>query len=72
MHSVIVKELINKVQTYQKKQDIEKILKAIEFSKKAHSKQYRKSGEPFYHHPIEVAKLLTEIKRPIYRCLPNL
>lgn len=62
MNTVIVKELIHKVQTYQKKPDIDKILKAIEFSKNAHSKQYRKSGEPFFHHPIEVAKLLTEIK----------
>ena len=62
MSTVLVKELIDKVRVYQKKQDIDKILKAVEFSKKAHTKQYRKSGEPFYHHPIEVAKLLTEIK----------
>jgi len=61
MSEVIVKELINKIQTYQKKSDIDKVLKAIEFSKNAHSEQYRKSGEPFYHHPLEVAKLLTEI-----------
>ena len=59
---LIVNELVDRVRTYQKKQDIDKILKAVEFCKKAHSEQYRKSGEPFYHHPIEVAKLLTEIK----------
>ena len=62
MNSVIVNELIDKVKTYQKKQDIEKIIKAFDFCKNAHSKQYRMSGEPFYHHPLEVAKLLTEIK----------
>ena len=62
MSTLIIKELIDKVQTYQKQHDIDKILKAVEFSKNAHSKQYRKSGEPFYHHPIEVAKLLTDIK----------
>ena len=62
MNALIINELIDKVRTYQKQQDINKILKAVEFSKNAHSKQYRKSGEPFYHHPIEVAKLLTEIK----------
>ena len=62
MSVLIINELVDKVRTYQKKQDIDKILKALEFSKDAHSKQYRKSGEPFYHHPIEVAKLLTEIK----------
>ena len=62
MNSMIVKDLIDKVKTYQKQQDIDKILKAFDFCKNAHSKQYRKSGEPFYHHPLEVAKLLTEIK----------
>ncbi|PPR46497.1 MAG: GTP pyrophosphokinase rsh [Alphaproteobacteria bacterium MarineAlpha5_Bin9] len=62
MNEIIVKELVSKLKEYQKKEDIDKILEAIEFSKKAHTKQYRKSGEPFYYHPIEVAKLLTEIK----------
>ena len=62
MNSVIINELIDKVRVYQKQQDIDKILKAVEFSKNAHAKQYRKSGEPFFHHPIEVAKLLTDIK----------
>ena len=62
MYSVIVDELIQKARIYQKQQDIEKILKAVDFSKNAHAKQYRKSGEPFFTHPIEVAKLLTDIK----------
>ena len=53
---------IDKVKAYQNKSDIDKIIKAIEFSKKAHSSQFRESGEPYYFHPIEVAKLLTEIK----------
>ena len=38
------------------------IKKALEFTKKAHKEQFRKSGDPYYYHPIEVAKLLTEIK----------
>ena len=59
MNTLIINELLNKVRIYQSEKDIEKILKALEYSKNAHSKQYRKSGEPYYHHPIEVAKLLT-------------
>ena len=35
----------------------ELILKAYEFAKKAHSKQYRKSGDLYITHPVEVAKL---------------
>ena len=62
MDSTLINKLIKKTQSYQKKEDIELIKKAIEFSKKAHSKQFRNSGDPFYLHPIEVANLLTEIK----------
>ena len=39
MDTIIVNDLINKVRVYQKQQDIDKILKAVEFSKNAHSKQ---------------------------------
>ena len=60
MTATIVKDLIEKAQSYQKKDEIELIKRAIEFSKNAHSKQFRNSGDPYYYHPIEVAKLLTE------------
>ena len=40
----------------------DQIIKAYEFSKRAHDKQTRASGDPFFEHPIQVAKLLTEIK----------
>ena len=33
------------------------INKAIYFAKKYHDGQLRKSGEPFYSHPLEVVKL---------------
>ena len=62
MTDKVINELIEKARSYQSQDDIDKILKAIEYSKKAHSSQFRKSGEPYYFHPIEVAKLLTDIK----------
>ena len=62
MDSTIINDLIEKTQTYQTKEDVKLIKKAIEFSKEAHSKQFRNSGDPYYFHPIEVANLLTEIK----------
>jgi len=48
--------------SYLKNGEKELILKALEFSDKAHKNQLRKSGEPFILHPIEVAKILTTIK----------
>ena len=62
MNITIVEKLVEKAKSYQDEKDIGKILKALEFSKEAHSKQFRYSGEPFFHHPIEVAILLTDIK----------
>jgi (p)ppGpp synthase/HD superfamily hydrolase len=38
--------------------DYDKIIKAMEFSKKCHQGQVRDFGEPYYSHPFEVAELL--------------
>lgn len=62
MSNELINDLLDKVKSYQKLEDINKIIKAIEFSQKAHEKQFRESGEPYINHPVEVAKLLTEIK----------
>jgi len=40
--------------------DITKIKKAINLIKKYHAKQKRKSGEPFYLHPLAVTKILLQ------------
>lgn len=39
-----------------------KIRKALEVSFEAHRGQKRKSGEPFITHPVEVARILAELK----------
>ena len=62
MGSNLINELIKNTQIYQNKKEISLIKKAVQFSKKAHKEQFRKSGDPYYYHPIEVAKLLSEIK----------
>ena len=62
MSANLVNDLINNVKLYQSSKEINLIEKAIEFTKKAHEQQFRKSGDPYYYHPIEVAKILTEIK----------
>ena len=40
--------------------DSERVKKAIEFAKKAHEGQLRKTGEPYIVHPLAVKKILEE------------
>ena len=42
--------------------DFELINKAIYFAKEYHTGQFRKSGEPFYTHPLEVAYIVSDYK----------
>ena len=42
--------------------DLPLIKKAVEFCFNAHRNQFRRSGEPFQIHAIEVAKILVELK----------
>lgn len=41
--------------------DIEEIRRAFEFAAKLHNGQYRISEEPYIIHPVEVAKILTDL-----------
>jgi len=38
------------------------ILHAYEFGSRAHEGQHRKSGEPYIHHPLEVARILSDMR----------
>lgn len=42
--------------------DIERLSKAFDFGEKAHQGQYRKSGEPYFIHPVEVTLILAELE----------
>jgi len=55
-------QLINKVKTYNKFLNPEKLSKAYNFALKAHKNQKRDSGDPYSVHPIAVANILTELK----------
>ena len=56
------KELIDKVKSYNKFLNPEKLNKAYDFAVKAHVNQKRDSGDPYSNHPIAVASILTELK----------
>ena len=59
---VNIQRLIEKLKSLdtQNMLDFELINKAIYYAKKYHGIQLRKSGEPFYSHPLEVAYLFAE------------
>jgi (p)ppGpp synthase/HD superfamily hydrolase len=56
--------LIEKLQSLDTEEalDFDLIDKAIYWAKKYHNEQFRKSGEPYYTHPLEVAYLVSEYK----------
>ena len=59
------KEIIDKVKEYRDSFDEEQIVKAYEFAKKKHEGMFRKSGEPFFSHPAEVAYILAELRMDV-------
>ncbi len=58
-------EIINEVEKYRQNFDKAIIKKAYEFAKKKHEGQFRKSGEPFFSHPAEVAYILAKMRMDI-------
>ena len=57
-----VDDLIEKVRKYQSnEEDIERIRDAYFFAEKCHRGQFRKTGEEYIIHPLNVAIILTEI-----------
>lgn len=54
--------IIDKYKAYDISIDEAKVKKAIEFAVKYHGNQQRASGDPYYHHPIEVAEIIAEMK----------
>lgn len=57
-----IDDLVVKLKTYiTDKKEVESIVSAYEFANKKHAGQFRKSGEPYIIHPINVAIILTTI-----------
>ena len=58
-------DILNDVKAYNPGAQTDLIRRAYEFSAKAHEGQKRKSGEPYLVHPLEVAKILTQLKMDV-------
>lgn len=57
-----LKDLLKKVEQYNQSADVKIIEKAFRAAASAHDGQMRKSGEPYFIHPISVSKLIAELK----------
>ncbi len=58
----LYQELIGRVQKYHPSDDISMIEKAYRIASDAHKDQFRKSGEPYIIHPLNVAIILAELE----------
>lgn len=54
--------LINKIRSYHPEAEVATIQKAYDFSARVHEGQQRLSGEPYLVHPVEVAKIIIDMK----------
>ena len=60
---ITIETILTKVKTYiTDKEKIQKIIKAYNLANEKHEGQFRKSGEPYILHPLNVAYILTDIK----------
>ncbi|PAB60902.1 RelA/SpoT family protein [Anaeromicrobium sediminis] len=57
----MIEKLLAQIQQYNSLCDRRLIIKAYNFSEAAHEGQVRKSGEKYFIHPVEVAKILAEL-----------
>ena len=55
-------DIVDRVRGYHSQADFELINKAFVFSSQKHEGQKRKSGEPYFTHPVAVAGIITEMK----------
>ncbi|MBI4365954.1 MAG: bifunctional (p)ppGpp synthetase/guanosine-3',5'-bis(diphosphate) 3'-pyrophosphohydrolase [Deltaproteobacteria bacterium] len=58
-------DIIDAVTAYIPSADVDAIKRAYAFSERAHAGQIRRSGEPYLIHPMEVARVLTQMRMDI-------
>ena len=56
-----ITELEKTIKRYLRPDEVGKVRRAYEFGALAHAGQIRKSGEPYIHHPLAVARILGEM-----------
>ena len=67
-----IKDLVARVQSYNPRTNVRKLRAAYDYAKKVHANQRRRSGEPYFTHPVAVAALLAPTSSPRARVLLRL
>ncbi|GAJ99024.1 GTP pyrophosphokinase [Geomicrobium sp. JCM 19055] len=57
-----IEQLLERAAEYMSQEHVDFIHRAYLYAEKEHEGQYRKSGEPYIHHPVQVAGILIELK----------
>jgi GTP pyrophosphokinase len=57
-----IEDVIKRIAGYEPRADFELVRQAFKCAEQAHQGQTRKNGDPYIQHPLQVAKLLTEIE----------
>ncbi|BAC13980.1 RelA/SpoT family protein [Oceanobacillus iheyensis] len=60
--NVTIRDIVEQVKTYLSEDDVALIEQAYEFASDAHKDQFRKSGEPYIIHPVQVAGILADLQ----------
>jgi guanosine-3',5'-bis(diphosphate) 3'-pyrophosphohydrolase len=55
-------DLLSQVLSFDQNANVDLIRKAYDYAVKYHGSQVRESGDPYYQHPIEVAKIIADMK----------
>ena len=58
----LISDLCGLADTYLEPDQVKEIYRAYLFGAQAHEGQHRASGEPYIHHPIEVARILAQMR----------
>ena len=58
---ISAEELISRIRKYHPGDDMDMVQRAYEYAEKAHANQVRKSGDPYFSHPLAVAVILTDL-----------
>ncbi len=56
-----IEDLIREVQTYDPDADVEQLRLAYKIALEAHARQRRQSGEPYFEHCLQVARILVDL-----------
>jgi GTP pyrophosphokinase len=63
--STSISDIVERIATYSPDADVSAVMQAYLIAANAHQGQYRNSGEPYLSHPLEVARILADMRMDV-------